>query len=289
MKKIFKQIISCIVLIIFAVAFVGYIINYRASGELSFVSHKTPVYSTSDLNKQIYTLNLGDSFIALSSFRNNECIKIRFENKEGQEEIGFIRFSECNTYVFPLDDSYSSTVSRPNIILSFNCKITFNVFLKEFIKSIENYEVIGIYLEDSDYSEEKSNLSEIALFCEEQHIPYGFISHFTQTSVQNYIDSKDIDTVYDSYCILPKVFDIDAIENSYTFDKDLSDCIFRTASARQDNITRYWICSISTTHNIAENEILLMNLEEQDYVTYVSVSDEMKVELIDSYVEIESN
>ena len=32
-----------------------------------------------------------------------------------------------------------------------------------------------------------------------------------------------------------------------------------------------------------------MNLEESDYVTYASVSDNLKVEILDSYNSIESN
>lgn len=289
MKRFFKQIIGCIVLALIAVAFVGYIINYRAAGELSFASHKTPVYSASDLKTHTYTLNLGDSFIALANFGDNDSVKIRFENDLGKEEIGFIRFSDCNTYVSPLSDSYSSAVSKPSIILSFKSNITFDIFLKEFIQSIEDYEVIGVYMEASDYSEERINLSEISQFCENQHIPYGFVSAFTKTSVQNYIDSKNTNTDFESYYILPEVFDIDAILDSHDFDVDLSDCIFQTASVRRDNIQRYWIDSINSNHSISEKGIMLMNLEESDHVTYASVSDNLKIEILDSYTSIESN
>lgn len=289
MKRFFKQIISCMVLAFIAVASVGYIINYRATGELSFTSRNTQVYSASDLVTHIYTLNPGDSFIALANFGDNDSIKIRFENDEGKEKIGFIHFSDCYTYEFPLSVSYSSVAAKPSIILSFKSSITFDLFLKEFIRSIEDYEVIGVYMEDSDYSEEQINLSTISHFCENQHIPYGFVSAFTDFSVQNYIDSKDVNAVFESYRILPEVFDIDAVLDSYDFDKNLSACIFRTSSVRRDNIQRYWIDSINSTHSISEEEILLMNLEESDYVTYASVSDNLKVEILDSYNSIESN
>lgn len=291
MKNFLKQIVLFMGISIMALIALGYFINYRAEGEFSFAVKDTIVYSAPNLTEKIYMIESGETFTSLSNFDSGDSIKIRFENRDtDKEQIGFIHFSDCYSYSFPLSRSNTSVVSRPTLIMSVASTITFEEFLKDFVDVLDEYGVIGIYLEDSDYSEKAESISQISSFCEEGHIPYGFISSFTPANEKKYVDNMvNDDAFFSSYRILPHVFSLSTIRDGYKFRDELANCIFQTPSLRSDNIRRYWITSTATSHVTAENSVLLLTLKEDIGVDYVTVSSELEDEILNSFNKIESN
>lgn len=279
MKNFLKRILSIVFWLVILFIAVGYYINYRVDGELSFTPNDTVVYTTPDLSKASYSLHAGEKFTSLTNFSDNDSVKIRFMNsKSGKEEIGFIKSSDCFIYDFDLN----SLTGSDSFIMSVDSSVSFQVFLEEFSHNLLNRKILGIYLEDSDYSE--NDFLRIRSFCEDLKIPYGFISDFSTTSVKKYIDQKNVDqdTVFQPSCILPQVFDVSAVMNGYQFRDELSDCIFKAASARDDNFKRYWITSDSSK-GFADIGVLMITSEEDIGFEYSIVSPEFKDEITDTY------
>lgn len=285
MKNFLKQFASLLLFVVVAFLAVGYYLNYKADGELAFTPRDIVVYSTSDLSKASYSLEAGESFIALTNFSEDDSIKIRFYDSElEKEEVGFIRSSDCYIYTFPLN----STNNSDSIILSVDATVSFEDFLEEFAYLLHERGVVGIYLEDSDYSE--NNFLQISAFCEDLKIPYGLKSKFNTVSVENYIDkiSFEFDQSFQSYNVLPHVFDVNAIMDGHKFEDELSNCIFKASLVRKDNVRRYWITSIGS-QTLYDDEVLLMTYENFYGFEYALLSSEFKDEIADIYERLNGN
>lgn len=285
MKNFIKQIASLLFLVIVAFLAVGYFLNYQIAGELSFTPRDILVYSTSDLSEAYYSLEAGESFSSLTNFSENNSIKIRFFNSElDKEDIGFIRDCDCYSYRFPINSANNSDA----IVLSVDATISFEDFLEELAYNLHERGIVGVYLEDSDYLE--NDISQIASFCEDLKIPYGLKSKFNSSSVQRYLDKRKVEISNDiqSYEILPQVFDVSSVLDGYSFEEDLSNCIFQASSVREDNIRRYWITSLGN-QKISDDGILLMTFEKAFGFEYAIASFEFMDEVADLYNSLDRN
>lgn len=285
MKNFLKQILLTLFFVIVVFLAVGYYINYQAAGDLAFTSKDIVVYSTPDLSKASYSLRSGETFNSLVNFSDHDSVKIRFFNLEsGKDEIGFIKSSDYFIYDFDLFSLNNSDL----YIMSLNANLSFEDFLEEFSQASLERGIIGIYLEDSDYSE--NDFLRITSFCEDLKIPYGFRSDFTNANVEKYIEQKSFDSgeYWQSYCILPQVFDVSSVINGYKFKDELCDCIFQSPAIRDDNIKRYWITSIN--HQDLSGAGILITTSESDVgFEYATVSTDFKDEISAAYYDLNSN
>lgn len=254
-----------------------YYANYMFDGSLAFVSNRTFVYSTSAMDKVEYTLESGESFQALSGV--NEATKIRYQNDiKGKEQIGFIHTSECSEYEFPEDYDDVAGSNNPRIIIAVKSnsesESPFEDFLVGFSKVLENYRVLGVYVDSSDNS--------ISDFCEEQQIPYGKIyDDFTEEYVHEMIFD-------DSYNILPKVFNLDSSSKGpQEFFQAFPTTILKSHSKPSlYTCDRYWLDNNGTESSFGD-DVCLTCFDEDENFTYSTVSADFESEIKDLYSELE--
>lgn len=290
--KTLKQIIKYILIVVCFIGIGIYYINFQADGQTSFVSEKTVVYAEPELETKQYTLEPGSSFTALSN-TDYDVVKIRYSDENGEDNnVGFIKYEQCHSYVFPTDDELSS---KMNIIITVNDELDYTDFLRCFVDTLQEYGVIGVYLEDSEYSE---NTADISYFCEQQGIPYGSISPCTSEEMDSYFEKKVRDSIENpdgnlSYEILPKVFDITDIPSyMYShFDNEeeemMSLCIWRTSYMRPSNpIERYWMAG-EMTEDLSDRTILLSTFEDKTGLEYSYISSELVDEIAESFYSVQ--
>lgn len=294
MLKVLKQMAKYILILVCFIGICIYYINFQADGQTSFVSEKAVVYAEPELETKQYTLEPGSSFTALSNYTDYDVVKIRYSDENGDDDnVGFIKYNQCHSYVFPTNDELAS---KTNIIVAVDKKLDYTDFLRCFVDTLQEYGVIGVYLEDSEYSE---NTADISYFCEQQGIPYGSISPFSTDEMDSYLEQKVRDSIENpdgnlSYEILPKVFDITDIP-SYIyshFDNEeeemMSLCIFKTFSPLKPStsIERYWMAG-EMTEDLSDRTILLSTFENKFGLEYSYVSSEFVDEIADNFYSVQ--
>lgn len=281
------------VILLILVIFLGmYYINFQAEGETSFVVENTVVYGDLKLTDAIYTLTAGSTFSSLTSFSETDVIKIRYWDEENQkEEIGFIYSTSYITYTFPLEQTNSI---KQDIVLSVDENVAFTDFLDLFADALQDYDIVGIYLEASEYSE---SISDISYFCEEQGIPYGSISEFSEDTVEDYLAKTAREIIENpegnwSYEILPKVFDITSTNTSIHLSSStewMEECICKTTSKLSfKDFNKFWVLDEESAG--APNGMVRISTFEKDFgIEYAFVSTEFLEDVSEKFHSVEEN
>lgn len=259
-----------------------YILNFTVKGEKAFVTKDTKMYSTTDENEVIKTLKPGSSVSLLTYSNDDKIVKVRYKDSDDKEVIGFVETESCYSYNFP---SYQRSPGIP-IILSVTKEASFRNFLNELVCIPEDYSVIGVYLEVSDYSD---NISRIESFCEEQEIPYGEIWELNNSSYESYLHdvaAEELNEQNDlfNYKILPVTFNVSGIDT--TKYSDLENCIFYTDSESSIKPYSSWVSVKSKTRdsNLFNDETIVASKFQSTYkFGYSFVSDEFEKEIDDAY------
>lgn len=289
MFKFLKQMVKYMLIVALFIGFGIYYINFRVDGQTSFTSEKVVVYADSNLNTKQYVLEPGYSFSALSTYTDSDAVKIRYSDEDGDNKVGFIKYDKCNSYVFPTNDLLPT---KSNVIITVENEVDFTNFLKRFSNALQEYWIVGVYLEDSEYSE---NAADISYFCEQQGIPYGSISTFSNDEMNSYMEQKVRDSIENpdgnlSYEILPRVFDVTNVPSyMYSrFDSEekemLSSCIWKTSSPIKPSISieRYWMPS-EMVENLSDSEIFLSTFDNKFGLEYSYVSSEFVDEVSERF------
>ncbi len=299
--KALKRILLYLLKLFFSIAVIIccaiYFINFQVDGSLAFVSKNTTVYKTSELETADFKLKAGETFQSLS-FSDNGATKIRYTDpSSGKELIGFIDIADCHVYEF--SGTESTGIVRPHIILSVNEGTSFNSFVSEFATLLQEYMIMGVYLEVSEYSDD---VSDISYFCESMKVPYGIVSQWSADSAVRYSQEKLNDEIENhhgnwSYKILPQVFDVDPSStwhyNHFSDDSvDLSECIIRmnsTTKISNKSISNFWIRSNQKDTRQNNQTVLFSVLDEESNFEFVTLSTEFENELFEKYGLIEDS
>ena len=229
MRNLIKLVCSIAIFLIAGV----YIVNYEASGELKFVKSSTNIYSAPDKKEVEFTLQPGEKLYSLTYYADDGMEKVRYTNPDtGKKMIGFVSEFSLSSYTFPTESF--NPVGVP-IILSVSKDTSLESFLKAITSLSDDFSLIGVYVEsDSDKA------SDIATFCEELRIPYGYVSTLDDLTYEIYSSNERYSS--SNYNILPQVFRITDV--NYSGDKyDFRNCILYTAnsSAPDSSDLSYWI------------------------------------------------
>lgn len=282
MRKHIANFFKCLFLLGLIIVAGLYILNFTVTGDKAFITKETNLYSTADEKKVLKTLNPGTSVSLLMRANDDKIVKVRYEDSDDKKVIGFIDIDSCYSYNFP---TYQMASGTP-IILSVSGNVSFKSFLNAFISIPEDYSVIGIYLEVSEFSDK---VSRIETFCEEQRIPYGEIWELNESSYEAYLHdvaAEELNEKNDLYNfkILPMVFNAYGVDvTSYP---DLNKCIFYTDSDVGLDKRSSWVSVKSKTRdaNLFNNgDIVASKFESNTKFGYSFVSDEFAKEIDDAY------
>jgi len=283
MRRHIANFFKCLFLLGFIIVAGLYVLNFTIEGDTAFVTKETNLYSTTDEKEVLKTLSPGTSVSLLTYANDDKIVKVRYEDSDDKKVIGFIDTDSCYSYNFP---TYQMAPGTP-IILSVSGNVSFKSFLNEFISIPEDYSVIGIYLEVSEFSDK---VSRIETFCEEQGIPYGEIWELNESSYEAYLHdvaAEELNEKNDLYNfkILPIVFNAYGVD--ITTYPDLNKCIFYTDSDVGLDKRSSWVSVKSKTRdaNLFNNDetIVASKFESNTKFGYSFVSDEFEKEIYDAY------
>ena len=270
----FLKIFSFVV--VFLIAGV-YIVNYEASGELEFVKATTQLYSAPDKKEVELTLRPGEKLYSLTYYADDGMDKVRYTDPDtGKKMIGFVNESSISSYIFP---SQSLNSLGEPIILSVSKDTSLEDFIKNLVSLPDDFFAIGVYVEsDSDKQ------SDIVTFCEEQHIPYGYVSDLNDLTYEIYVSNERYSS--SSYNILPQVFrvpDVNYSGNKYDFTK----CILYTPnSSAPKNSFSYWITVNMNSRDasiFANPSIMAYKYNSDSNFGYSYISDEFEAQIERAY------
>lgn len=268
--KIFSLVVVCLVVGV-------YIVNYEATGDLEFTKQRTQLYSTPDKQEIIRTLKPGSTVYSLTYYTDDGMDKVRYTDpKTDKKIVGFVEEKDVAWYRFP--DQSVDALGEP-IVLSTNKDTSLSTFIDKFVSLSDDNSLIGVYVEtDADKQ------SEIIDFCEEQHIPYGYISTFDDTTYEIYTSNVVYSTA--KYNILPQVFRI--TNNTNLTKYDLQNCILSvTDSSIPDDSYNYWVTFNSSSRDASvfdENQsIMAYKYNSDSNFGYSYISDEFEAQIERAY------
>lgn len=269
--KILSFIVVCLVADI-------YVVNYEATGDLEFTTQRTKFYSTPDKQKVICTLKPGSTIYSLTYYTDDGMDKVRYTDpKTDKKMVGFVAEKDVAWYRFP--DQSVDALGEP-IILSTNKDTSLSTFIDRFVSLLDDNSLIGVYVEtDADKQ------SEIINFCEEQHIPYGYISTFDDTTYEIYASNEVYSTA--NYNILPQIFRVTENDTSLT-KYDLQNCILSVADSSLPNDSyNYWVTFNSSSRDASvfdENQsIMAYKYNSDSNFGYSYISDEFEAQIESAY------
>lgn len=273
----FLKIISLI--IIFLVAGV-YVVNYEATGDLEFTTQSTKLYSTPEKNEVICTLKTGSKVYSLTYYTDDGMDKVRYtDSKTNKKIVGFVEEKYVAWYSFP--DQSVDTLGKP-IVLSTYKDASLSTFIDRLVSLLDENSLIGVYVDtDSD------KMSEIINFCDEQHIPYGYITTFDDTAYEVYTSNEMYSTA--TYNILPQVFRITSNNINLNLKKyDLQNCILSvTDSSTPDDSYNYWVTINSSSRNASvfdeNSSIMAYKYNSDSNFGYSYISDEFEAQIERAY------
>lgn len=264
---------------IVAVLFIGiYIVNYETAGDLGFITKSTVLYSTPDKSEASLILKPGTKIYSLAYYVDDGFDKVRYTDpRTNKKIIGFVDEDCVFHYKFP---SQSVDAIGEPIILSVHKDTSFTDFLDVFSSISEDYSLIGVYIETTIDQQ-----SDIVDFCEEQQVPYGYVSTFDDIAYEVY-DSNEIYAL-SNYNILCQAFNITDV-SYYSAEKyDLKNCILYTAnSSVPDTNFNYWITvsSLSRDKNIFKNpSVKAYKYKSDSKFGYSYVSDDFEAQINRAY------
>lgn len=276
MRSILKVFCSIVIFLIAGV----YIVNYEASGDLEFVKTSTKLYSAPDKKEVELTLQPGEKLYSLTYYADDGMDKVRYTDPDtGKKMIGFVNESSISSYTFP---SQSIDSLGEPIILSVSKDTSLEDFIKTLISLPDDFSIIGVYVEsDSDKQ------SDIVTFCEEQHIPYGYVSNLDDLTYEIYISNERYSST--DYNILPQVFRVTDV--NYTGDKyDFTKCILYTSNSSAPNNAdfKYWITVDMSSRDaslFADNPSIVACKYKSDSTSfgYSYISDEFEAQIERAY------
>lgn len=273
----FLKIISFIVAVLFAGI---YVINYEATGDLEFTTQSTKIYSTPDEKDIILTLKPGETIYSLTYYNDDGMDKIRYTDPNTDKKIvGFVEEKYVCSYHFP-DESVGS-FSDP-IILSVSKDTSLRTFINTFSSLLnDDNALFGVYVETN--ADDQSGITD---FCEEQHIPYGYISELDDTTYEIYASNELYSTA--KYNVLPQAFKIKSLNNTVK-KYDLANCILSVAdSSTADNSYNYWTTISSSSRDasiFANNPSVVAYKYKSDSTEfgYSYISDEFEAQINRAY------
>lgn len=276
MRSILKVFCSIVIFLIAGV----YIVNYEASGELKFVKTTAKIYSTPEKKEVEFTMQPGGKLYSLTYYADDGMEKVRYTNPHtGKKMIGFVEESSISSYTFPSESLNS--LGEP-VILSVSKDASLENFLDIITSFPDDFSLIGVYAEgDSDKP------TDIVTFCEEQHIPYGYVSILDDLTYEIYASNEHYSP--SNYNILPQVFritDVNYSNKKYNF----KNCILYTtdSSAPDDNSYKYWITVNMSSRDasiFADNPSISAYKYKSDSTSfgYSYISDEFEAQIERAY------
>ena len=238
-----------------------YILNFKIDKGNGYITRDTFLYKDSKRIYQEIELNTGDKVYVLAYYDNN-LVKVRYEDENQKKFVGFVDEDSFSTYVFPAKMSTSAQPETPDIetqpvLLYVANDVAFKDFVTEFSNVPNGFAVIGVYLDNSDYSDD---ILKCEGFCEEQQIPYNNFSTFDDNKYNAYIQSKEDEdnvTIADdmdlSFKFLPRAFDITNLDLNLMRGYDLKDCFLYTTSLPLSTSSNYFWLSDPNLQTINKN------------------------------------
>lgn len=295
----FKKFLKYFSFLVIVCIGVLYILNFTVDKGSGYITRDTFLYKDSSKNYQEIGLSTGDT-VSILAYYDNNIVKVRYEDQNQKKFVGFIDEDDFSTYVFPAKMSTSAQpettdIESQPVLLYVANDVTFKDFVTEFSNVPKGFSVIGIYLDNSEYSDE---ILRCESFCEEQQIPYNNFSTFDDNKYNTYIQSKeDVDnvTIADnmdlSFKFLPRAFDVTNLDLSLMDSYDLKDCFLYTTALSLSNSSNYfWLSdpNLQTTSmkNSTRNTKVLKSVtkaytfyETSDFgYAYISDSFEQKLD-----------
>lgn len=225
-----------------------YILNFKIDKGNGYITRDTFLYKDSKRIYQEIGLNAGDKVYVLAYYDNN-LVKVRYEDENQTKFVGFVDEDSFSTYVFPAKMSTSAQPETPDIetqpvLLYVANDVAFKDFVTEFSNIPNGFAVIGVYLDNSEYSDD---ILKCESFCEEQQIPYNNFSTFDDSKYNTYIQSKeDVDnvTIDDdmdlSFKFLPRAFDVTNLDLSLMSSYNLKDCFLYSTTLYLNTYSNYF-------------------------------------------------